>query len=256
MRLMPAIDLKNGRCVRLVQGMDDAETIYGDDPVAVARGWADQGAEWLHIVNLDGAFGRASGNPAILQQIVRSRSVKIEFGGGLRTESDVDDALAMGVEKVVLGTMAFDDRDGLARILRKHGARHVVIALDTKGGVVATKGWTSSSGVNLVQAAQEFEKSGVREVLYTDVERDGMLTGPDMAGLEALISETSLNVIASGGIGSLSDLSILGTRQWAQLSGVIVGKALYERKFTYAEAVQALQSRSSGEERTNLAKGI
>ncbi len=242
MRLMPAIDLKNGKCVRLVQGMADAETIYNDDPVAVAESWAAQGAEWLHVVNLDGAFGKASNNLAIIRRIAAVAKTKIEFGGGLRTEKDVDDALAMGIQKVVLGTMAFDDRDGLARILKKQGPSRVVVALDSKAGVVATQGWTASSGINLVQAAQEFEKVGVREVLYTDVGRDGMLTGPDMAGLEALLTETSLKVIASGGIGSLTDLRILGARDWPQLSGVIVGKALYERKFTYPEAVEAIAS--------------
>ncbi len=241
MRLMPAIDLKNGKCVRLLQGRDDDETVYGNDPVAVAESWAEQGAKWLHIVNLDGAFGRASNNVAILEQIAKSGKVKIEFGGGLRTEEDVRHAFEIGVEKVVLGTLAFEDGGVLARILMDNGATRLIVALDAKDGMVTTRGWTVSTGTTVMDAAKRVERAGVREILYTDVARDGMLSGPDLAGLRALMSGTSLEVIASGGIGSLAELRSLGALDKAKLSGVIVGKAFYERKFTYSEAVEALQ---------------
>jgi len=242
MRLIPAIDLKRGKCVRLLRGNDAAETVYGEDPVAVAESWAKQGAEWLHIVNLDGAFGRASDNLRIVGQIVRAGKSKVEFGGGLRTEEDVENALELGVEKVVLGTIAFENREALARILQKHGARRVVIALDTKDGIVATKGWTESSGIHAVDAARDLESVGVKEILATDVARDGMLVGPDIAGIEAILRDTSLGVIASGGVGSLEHLRKLVRLQNPRLTGVIVGKALYERRFTLAEAFEALHS--------------
>lgn len=242
MRLLPAIDIRSGRCVRLRQGREDAETIYGDDPVAVAESWAQQGAEWLHIVNLDGAFGRASDNLRIVQKIASARKVKIEFGGGLRSEEDVDHAFDLALDKVVLGTIAVADRAALSRILGKHGADRIVVALDARNGIVTTNGWTSNSGVSVIDAAREFENAGVKEVLYTDVGRDGMLNGPDVPRLRELFGRTMLDVIASGGIGSVEDLKLLARLQESRLAGVIVGKALYEKKFTYREAVEAVRA--------------
>ena len=239
MRLLPAIDIRSGRCVRLLRGREDAETVYGDDPVAVADSWVAQGAEWLHIVNLDGAFGRASDNLTFVRKIASARKAKIEFGGGLRSEDDVKYAFDLGVDKVVLGTLAVADRAALHRILESYGASRVVVALDARNGVVTTNGWTSTSGISVLDAALEFQNAGVHEVLYTDVGRDGTLSGPDMPRLQELFRETSLDVIASGGIGSLEDLRLLAGLHEDHLRGAIVGKALYEKKFTYREAVEA-----------------
>ena len=242
MILLPAIDLRAGKCVRLLQGKDDAVTVYGNDPFAVAQSWVRQGALWLHIVNLDGAFGRASENLSFVRWIAQGSGAKVEFGGGLRSEEDVASAFDVGIEKVVLGTLAFTNRPALQRILGRYGPTRVIVALDAKDGIVATEGWTTSSGISLVDAAKHMEREGVSEVLFTDVGRDGMLNGPDIQDLQALMDRTDLNVIASGGVGSLADLSLLVGLEREQLSGVIVGKALYEKKFTCQEALAVLRS--------------
>ncbi len=242
MRLLPAIDIRAGRCVRLLRGREDSETVYGIDPVAVADSWVAQGAEWLHIVNLDGAFGRASDNLTFVKKIATAGKAKIEFGGGLRSEEDVEHAFDIGVDKVVLGTIAVTDHPALIRILGKYGPSRVVVALDARNGIVTTNGWTSTSGVSVIDAALEFQKAGIREVLYTDIGKDGTLGGPDIPRLQELFRRTSLDVIASGGIGSLEDVRLLAGLKEKHLSGAIVGKALYEKKFTYREAVEAVRA--------------
>ncbi|MGA9119423.1 MAG: 1-(5-phosphoribosyl)-5-[(5-phosphoribosylamino)methylideneamino] imidazole-4-carboxamide isomerase [Bacteroidota bacterium] len=199
MNLLPALDLRGGKCVRLLQGNDEAVTVYGEDPMAVAEMWAHQGAHWLHIVNLDGAFGRASENLSIVERIASGVGVNVEFGGGLRNEADVDRVLAMGIRKVVLGTLAFKNRPALRRILLHHGSDRVIVAIDARDGIVATEGWTTSAGIPVLDAANEMEKEGVKEVLFTDVGRDGMLVGPDSTRVKELLEQTGLNVIASGG---------------------------------------------------------
>jgi phosphoribosylformimino-5-aminoimidazole carboxamide ribotide isomerase len=241
MKLLPAIDLRGGKCVRLRQGKDSELTVYGDDPVAVADGWVKQGAGWLHLVNLDGAFGRASENLSIVQQIASGGRVKVEFGGGLRSEGDVARIFGMGVEKAVIGTLAFINRPALRRMLQIHGAGKIVVAIDAKDGIVATEGWMESTGVPVVDAAKELERDGIREVLYTDVSRDGMMVGPDIVRLKELLSETRLSVIASGGVSSLADLQALLGLQNSRLSGVIVGKALYEGEFSLLDALKIVE---------------
>jgi phosphoribosylformimino-5-aminoimidazole carboxamide ribotide isomerase len=239
--LLPAIDMKAGKVVRLLQGRDDATTEYGSDPVEVAKRFAGDGAKAIHVVNLDGAFGRASDNLAIVSRIVIEVGVPIEFGGGLRSPDDVAAAFQIGVGKAVIGTMAFEQRVLFSELLGIYGPEKIVAALDARHGVVATRGWTESTGVSVVEAGLSLYDVGVREVLYTDVGRDGMQTGTDLPTMKLLLEKTRLNVIASGGIGGLRDLLMLKSLNHDRLTGVVVGKALYERAFTIRQAIDVLQ---------------
>jgi len=240
MDIIPAIDLKNGKCVRLQQGKDEATTEYSADPVAVAVGWVQQGAKRLHVVNLDGAFGRASGHLEILRRIVAETGVAVQYGGGLRSPEAVREAIAAGAARIVLGTVAIEDPVLLRTIVSETGTERCIVALDTVRGKVSTRGWTLVSDIDVLEAVRQLSSSGVREILHTDVARDGMLTGPDLETLEA-IARTGIAVIASGGVSSLDDIrALLGLHQ-PSLCGVIIGKALYEKKMTVQEAIRLVE---------------
>ncbi len=229
MDIIPAIDLKNGKCVRLRQGKDEATTEYSADPVATAVQWAAQGARRLHVVNLDGAFGRASVHLDLLKQIVRETHIAVQFGGGLRSEEAMQEALTAGASKVVLGTYVLEDARRMPAILKEIGPDHCIVALDTVGGNVTTRGWTHVTDQHVVDVATRLRDMGVVEILQTDVARDGMMTGPDFETLRALCA-LRLNVIASGGIASAHDVAALGALGTDTPSGVIIGRALYEGK--------------------------
>ena len=243
LEIIPAIDLKDGKCVRLVQGKDNATTEYSNDPVAVAKDWISQGAKRLHIVNLDGAFGRASGNFEIVKTISREVDALIEFGGGLRTMDDVERAVEAGVRKVVLGTSAVDNPEFVHDVLRRFGADRLMVALDAERGMIVTRGWRHVSDVSVIELANQMKAIGVTEVLYTDTSRDGMLSGPDYATLQTLAA-TGLNVIASGGVSSHDDVVRLMEMQLPNIIGVIIGKALYERRIILSELIAELTRRS------------
>ncbi len=242
MDIIPAIDLKNGKCVRLLQGRDDATTEYSSDPVAVAKRWEESGATRIHVVNLDGAFGRASGNLDIVRRIVREVNVDVQFGGGLRSTADLDAATATGVKKLVLGTMAIENKTLLSEYLRRMGADRIIVALDASGGKVATKGWTEVTEQPVLEVAKEMEQLGVKEILYTDISRDGMMNGPDLSTLKLLTSETGLEIIASGGISKSDDVLELARLGLPGISGVIIGKALYEGKIDLRQMLQEVRS--------------
>ncbi len=247
MDIIPAIDLKNGKCVRLQQGKDEATTEYSADPVAVAVGWVRQGARRLHVVNLDGAFGRASGHLEILRRIATDTGVAVEYGGGLRSPEAVREALGAGAAQVVLGTVAVETPVLLRTIISETGPEQCIVALDTVRGKVSTRGWTQVSDIDVMDAVRQLSSSGVRQILHTDVARDGMLTGPDLDTLEA-IARTGIGVIASGGVSSLDDIRALLGLQQPSLYGVIIGKALYEKKMTVQEAIRLVEQfpRASG----------
>lgn len=229
MLVIPAIDLRAGRAVRLMQGDFARETVYGDDPVAVARRWRDGGAEMMHVVDLDGA---RAGRPEQLELVGKiARVVPVEVGGGLRSEADVARAVQSGVQRVVLGTAALD-LDLVTALVVEYGER-LVVALDTRSGMVATEGWTQESERTLVELAQELIDIGVRRFLHTDVERDGTLTEPNFNSLRQLI-ELGAPVIASGGVATLDDI---GRLRDLGAEAVIVGRALYEGAFTLQEAI-------------------
>lgn len=244
MHIIPAIDLKNGKCVRLKQGRDEETTVYSDNPLEVAGEWKRQGAHRIHLVNLDGAFGRPSENLGILRNIVSNTSVHVQYGGGLRSLESMQEAFDAGAWKIVLGTVAIDDPALLAAALDRFGADRIIVALDAVKGKIATKGWRVVSETSLLDFARTLHNSGVMEILSTDVERDGMLTGPDLATLSELAS-SGLRVIASGGISSAGDVREILALQKPEISGVIVGKALYEGKVTLRELIDVSQESST-----------
>lgn len=241
MDIIPAIDIKSGKCVRLQQGRDDATTEYSDDPVAVARRWVREGARRIHVVNLDGAFGRTSQNLAVLESICRSVNAEVQFGGGLRSCEAMEAAFASGARRIVLGTVAIENPGLLASALSEFGSESIVVALDASEGRLATHGWTLISNRTVYDVARELFGGGVREILYTDITRDGMLTGPDLPGLRQLGS-IGVRVLASGGVSSVDDIRSIAALKSPWISGAIVGKALYEGRTSLPDLIEAARS--------------
>lgn len=227
--IIPAIDLKNGCVVRLKQGMDDQTTMYHGDPVEVAHQWVEQGARRIHVVNLDGAFGRESQNGEVIRRICKEIPALVQCGGGVRNVEDARLALDGGCAKVVVGTIAIENQEVLLEMLRQLGPGRIIVALDTKLGKVTTKGWTVTSEHGVIDAARRLQDIGVEEFLHTNIMHDGMMIGPDVETLR-LLADTGVRVIASGGISSHEDIHALVGLKMANLSGIIVGKALYEKK--------------------------
>ena len=236
MEIIPAIDVKEGMCVRLQQGREDSGTVYAADPVVVAVRWTEEGAQRLHVVNLDGAFGRESKATNILRSIVSLTGVRVQFGGGLRSREAIKGAFEAGASSVVLGTVAFEDGDLLAETLREYGPERVIVAIDALNGNVATRGWKELTGKDVHEAARDLRAVGVREILCTDISRDGMMNGPDLLTLAGL-SKSGLSVIASGGISSLEDVGALLRPGNEHITGAIIGKALYEGKIVLRSAI-------------------
>ncbi len=241
MELLPAIDVRGGRFVRLHQGDYDAETVYGDDPVSVARRFADAGAPWIHMVDLDAARTGEAVNRALVAAVAGAVGVRVQTGGGVRDEAAIAGLLGAGVSRVVLGTAAMDDPAMVARAASRHPGA-VAVGLDARDGEVAVRGWISGSGVSVLDAARRFDGVGVAALIVTDISRDGTLAGPDLDGLAAVLAATSVDVVASGGVGTLDDLRALASLDVGgrRLAGTIVGKALYEGAFTVEEALAAL----------------
>jgi phosphoribosylformimino-5-aminoimidazole carboxamide ribotide isomerase len=236
MEIIPAIDVKEGMCVRLRQGREDSGTVYAADPVVVAVRWTEEGAQRLHVVNLDGAFGRESKATDILRSIVSLTGARVQFGGGLRSREAIKRAFEAGASSIVLGTVAFEDRGLLEETLREYGPERVVVAIDALNGNVATRGWKELTGRDVHGAARELRAVGVREILCTDISRDGMMNGPDLLTLEGL-SKSGLSVIASGGMSSLEDVSALLGPGYEHITGAVIGKALYEGKIVLRSAI-------------------
>lgn len=224
MIVYPAIDIRRGRVVRLVHGDPERETVHGDDPVAVAARWRDAGAKWLHVVNLDGALGEAAQALDILQAIA-ALGVPVQFGGGLRSLDDAARALDAGASRVILGTLAVREPEQAGEAVARFGADAVAVALDARGDRVATHGWQQVSAWTPAELGRRFAEMGVRHALFTDVSRDGDLSGVAVEATAALARETGLAVIASGGVAGLDDLRAL--RAAGDIAGVVIGKALY-----------------------------
>lgn len=237
MELFPAIDLRHGRVVRLTQGEADRETSYHHDPVAQADAFLAAGARWIHVVDLDRAFGTGD-NLAAVAAVARAVAgrARLQLGGGLRTLEALEAALGLGVDRGVLGTAAVTDPELVPRAVSRFGAGHVAVGLDTKAGLVAIRGWVETTPVTAAEVTRRVLRDGARTIIYTDVARDGMLTGPDLAGARALAS-LGAEVIASGGVATLEDLRAVAE---AGLAGAIVGRALYEGRFSLAQALAAV----------------
>ena len=240
MKLYPAVDILGGNAVRLRRGEFDAKKVYEQDPLSAARAWQEEGARFLHVVDLDGARTGQPVNLGQLRRITRELDVTVQYGGGLRSAEAVDDALNAGAARVILGTAALTDPGLLRRALATHGPQRVLVSVDARDGRVATAGWTQTSELSPVEAVERLQASGVEGLVYTNVDRDGMLDGPDLEGLRAVAAAVSGRLLYSGGIGKLADLEGLARLRQASLEGVIVGKALYEARFTVAQAEMAL----------------
>jgi phosphoribosylformimino-5-aminoimidazole carboxamide ribotide isomerase len=238
--LYPAIDIRDGRAVRLTQGDYDREVAYDDDPVVAARRWEDGGARWLHVVDLDGAKAGEPVNLEHVRRIVAAVGIPIQLGGGLRDSKKVEDAISSGAERVVLGTAAVRDPELAAAIASAHPER-VVASVDARSGKVAAEGWTEESDLNTTDVVAELSGRGVRRFVYTPVEVDGTMEGPDLDSLREVAGATDGEVIYSGGVGSLDDLRAVASLGLSNLGGVIVGSALYEQRFSVAEGQAALE---------------
>jgi len=243
MLIIPAIDLKEGKCVRLRQGLMDQATVYGDDPVAMARRWQAEGARWLHLVDLDGAFQKTPVNQAVVQQIRRAVDIPIQLGGGLRTLETVAQYLEMGLDRVILGTVVLKDPDLLARALAQYPGR-VAVALDARDGKLATEGWTETSDTDAISLAVSLAALQPAAFIYTDIHRDGMQTGPNIDATRRLARAVSVPVIASGGVSTLADIAALLPLAADGVIGVITGRALYAGTLDFRAAV-ALASPAS-----------
>lgn len=235
--IYPAIDIRDGKCVRLLQGDYEQETIYGDSPFEMAQTFTKDGAKWLHMVDLDGAKAGKPVNDAHVIKVARELGISVEIGGGIRTEADVSRYLENGVSRVILGSIAVQNRAfAEAMIVRYPG--QIAIGLDGKSGKVATDGWLKTSEWTILDLGKYFADKGAEWFIFTDIANDGMLTGTNVEATIELASETGKNVIASGGVGSLADVANLKRYETAGVEGVIIGKALYENRFTLQQALQ------------------
>jgi phosphoribosylformimino-5-aminoimidazole carboxamide ribotide isomerase len=240
MLIIPAIDLKDGRCVRLRQGDMAAQTVYAEDAGTVAARWQDSGAELIHIVDLNGAVDGSPKNLVHIQKILATVSVKIQVGGGIRNIETIRRYVELGVSRVVLGTAAVNDRSLLDEACGQFPGR-IVLGLDAKGGKVAVQGWTSLSKVTTLDLLRQLSENPLAAVIYTDIARDGMLTGPNVAGLQEIAERSAFPVIASGGISHVGDLEAI-RRIRPHIQGAIIGKALYDGKIDLREAIDAMKA--------------
>ena len=244
--LYPAIDLRGGRAVRLLRGDYAAETVYSDDPVAVARSFEAAGARWIHVVDLDAARSGEAGNLDLVAAVAQGVGCQVETGGGVRSVEAAERLIDAGVARVVVGTAAVERPELVAELAARFPGQ-VAVGLDARGRQVAVKGWTETTGADLVELAERFEGHGVRALIVTEIGRDGTMEGPDLDQLGAVLEATTVDVIASGGVGTLADISALaglssggpnGERR--SLAGIIVGRAIYEGRFTVKEALACL----------------
>ncbi|SRR6266536_3015025 len=241
MMILPAIDLRAGRCVRLTQGRKDAVRVYDANPVEVAERFQQAGARMLHIVDLDGAFSESnSRNRTVLREIMRAVDIPVQFGGGLRGKKDIEQAIDFGVTRVVIGTLAVESPDILTKMANLFGAKHFAVGIDARRGYVVSRGWEKQESLTALTLAHRVAAVGIERIVYTDVERDGTLEGPNIEETCAIARATNLKVTASGGVSSLEDLKRLKAASECGIDSVIVGKALYEKRFTLSEALRVI----------------
>lgn len=236
--IYPAIDMRGGKCVRLLQGDYEKETVYGDSPFEMAKKFADEGAEWIHMVDLDGARDGKRVNDKFVIQAAQELGVNIQIGGGIRSESDITHYLENGVTRVIIGSIAVSNPEFAEEMVRKYGSK-IAIGLDAKNGFVATHGWLNTSEVSAVELGKRFADAGAETFIFTDIATDGTLAGPNVEATRQLALKTGKSVIASGGVSSLDDLAALRQLREDGVSGAIVGKAIYEGRFSVKSALEA-----------------
>ncbi|TWJ33339.1 1-(5-phosphoribosyl)-5-[(5-phosphoribosylamino)methylideneamino]imidazole-4-carboxamide isomerase [Geobacter argillaceus] len=236
MIVIPAIDLKEGKCVRLEQGLMERDTVFNDDPAAQALAWQAQGAELLHIVDLDGAFAGEPKNRSSIEAIVKALAIPTQLGGGIRDLATIEAYLGLGIGRVIIGTAAQRNPELVKAACARFPGR-IVVGIDAKEGMVAVQGWAEVTGVTAVELAKRFEGDGVAAIVYTDISRDGMLQGPNIPATRALAEAISIPVIASGGVSSLKDIENLLAVEASGVTGVITGKAIYTGAINLAEAI-------------------
>ena len=241
MNFYPAIDIKDGKFIRLKQGRLDEVTVYGDNPVEIAKKFSEAGAKWIHVVDIDGAFKGKSINQKVILDIKRNSKTKIQVGGGIRTQESASFYLNNGIDRVVLGTIALENPKIIEQLCESYPGR-IAVGIDAKKGMVATEGWSKTSSIEVVRLSKLYENIGVSCVIFTDIEKDGLMEGVSLNQLKNLLKNTKLNVIASGGVSSLDDLKKLKSLEKKNLIGVISGKAIYENKFSVNKAVEILES--------------
>ena len=237
MIVFPAIDIRDGKVVRLVQGKFNRETIYSENPVDMSKKWADEGAEWLHVVDLDGAQVGKPQNTKVITEIAKNINIPIQVGGGIRNEDDIEKLLDAGVARVILGTQVVEDPDFIRCEIQKWGEK-IAVSLDCSNGKVVTHAWTSTSDVLASQIIRKLEGIGLFCIIYTDISKDGMLSGPNIEAIRQICKSTKIPIIASGGVASLNDIENLLQFRGQGLIGIITGKAIYEGTLDLTEAIK------------------
>ncbi len=239
MFVIPAIDLKNGQCVRLLQGKEDAVTIYSNDPASTAKRWEECGAKLLHVVDLDGAFTGSQKNLDAIIKIRESVLIDVEVGGGIREIEKIDDLISIGINRIILGTAVIEKPSLLKDACARYPGR-ILAGIDAKDGKAAVKGWVEITGTNAKDLAREMEKAGAAGIIYTDISRDGMLAGPNIPAMREMVETVNIPIIASGGVSSIKD--IISLKEIKNLWGVITGKAIYSGAVDLKEAIRIAQS--------------
>ena len=238
MILYPAIDLKNGKCVRLKQGKIEKKTIFNDDPITQAKLFMDEGCNWLHIVDLDGALSEVLINHELIKNLIKNIPIPIQLGGGIRTFNSIKNWISLGAQRIILGTLALQDPKLVKRACRSFPGK-IAIGLDAKNNNVMVEGWIKKSNTTILDLAKSFEDAGVAAIIYTDINKDGMMMGPDFEGTKELTENVATPIIASGGVSSIADLQKL-KNNCPKLNGIICGRALYDKKICIREAIRVL----------------
>ena len=240
MILFPAIDIRNGRCVRLTEGKFECETVFAEDPAEMAVRWADAGAEYLHVVDLDGALAGQSSNTEVIKKILAKVKIPVQVGGGIRTLANIEKMLALGVTRVILGSVAVRDPELVREACQKFPGQ-VVVGIDAKNGEVAVEGWGIGGGIGAVELAKKMAAVGVEHIIFTDISRDGMLSGVNVEATAELAKTSGIKVIASGGVSSLADIKALQAHAADGIEGCIIGKAIYTGALDLKEALAVLK---------------
>ena len=237
MIIFPAIDIRGGKCVRLLKGDFNQETVFSDSPADMARKWQAQGAEYLHLVDLDGALAGSSQNLNAIEEILQAVDIPTELGGGIRSMEQIDQLLAMGITRVILGSVAVKNPDLVREACTKYGER-IVVGIDAKDGIVAVEGWGESGNIGVIELAQKMKEAGVKTIIYTDISRDGTLSGVNVEATVKLAQESGVKIVASGGVKSLEDIKALKKQEAVGIEGVIAGKSIYMGTLDLAAAIK------------------